>query len=175
MRGDSKKLRNARKEGRVMIKILFVCLGNICRSPMAEFVFRDMAEKSGLGDKLFIASAATSDEALGCRVHRGTRQKLSEIGITTEGKTARKMTKTDYAEYDYIIGMDTQNIYDILKITGGDYDKKVYKFLDFADGGDIADPWYTGNFDVTYDDIVKGSQGLIKEIKRSCLKSQPTF
>ena len=146
-----------------MKKILFVCHGNICRSPMAEFMMKDMAEKEDLN--VAVASAATSTEEIGNGVHYGTRRKLREHGISCDGKRARQMTRKDYDDYDYIIGMDEWNIKNIRRITGGDSAKKIYKLLDFADGGDIADPWYTGNFDETYEDILRGLKGLIKTLK----------
>lgn len=145
-----------------MIKILFVCHGNICRSPMAEFVMRDMAQKACAD--IYTASAATSTEEIGNPVHRGTRKKLAEHGISTDGKYAVQLRRDDYEKYDYIIGMDSYNIRNIMRIIGSDSDGKVYKLLDFADGGDIADPWYTGNFDETYDDVVRGCTGLLKKI-----------
>lgn len=148
-----------------MIKILFICHGNICRSPMAEFVMKDMVSKKGLEDKFFIASAATSTEALGCRVHRGTREKLAEVGISTDGKTAVQLTRADYQKYDYLIAMDSYNVKNILRIIGTDDEKKIYKLLEFAkSSADIADPWYTDNFDDTYNDILKGCEALIKEL-----------
>ncbi|MBQ7794332.1 MAG: low molecular weight phosphotyrosine protein phosphatase [Clostridia bacterium] len=146
-----------------MIKILFVCHGNICRSPMAEFVMKDLTVKAGLD--VYIASAATSTEEIGSPVHRGTRNKLAEYGISTDGKSAVQMTKADYAKYDYIIGMDSANIRNILRITGGDFDNKVSKLLSFAgNDGDIADPWYTGNFDDTYEDVLAGCKALLNKI-----------
>lgn len=147
-----------------MKKILFVCHGNICRSPMAEFVMKDLCKKEGID--AFIASAATSTEEIGNPVHYGTRRKLSEYGISTEGKYAIQLTKSDYGKYDYIIGMDTANIRNILRIFGSDPEYKAYKLLSFAgEGGDIADPWYTGNFNETYDDVLRGCKALIEEIK----------
>ncbi len=147
-----------------MVKILFVCLGNICRSPMAEFVMKDLALKNHID--AHIASAATSYEEVGNPVHPGTRRKLAEYGISTNGKTAVKMTKADYNKYDYIIGMDSMNISHILRITEGDPEGKVYKLLSFADdNGDIADPWYTGNFDDTYRDVLKGCMALLNKIE----------
>ncbi len=148
-----------------MIKILFVCHGNICRSPMAEFIFKALVKKEGLSDYFEIASAATSQEALGYPVHRGTRKKLAEVGISTEGKRAVQMTRMDYKRYDYLIGMDDWNIRNILGITGPDTDHKIYKLLDFTSRpGDIADPWYTGNFDDTYKDVLEGCKGLLQHI-----------
>ena len=147
-----------------MIKILFVCHGNICRSPMAEFVMKDLVKKENI--QAHIASAATSREEIGNSVHYGTKRKLREVGIATEERQAVQMTKSDYNKYDYIIGMDDWNIRNILKIIGSDADNKVYKLLSFdGDSGDVKDPWYTGNFDETYDDVLRGWVGLIKNIK----------
>ncbi len=147
-----------------MIKIMFVCHGNICRSPMAEFVLKDMVKKKRVEDSFQIASSATSREELGNPVHYGTREKLAEVGISTAGKYAVQLTKADYQEYDYLIAMDSMNVRNILRIIGEDKDNKVCKLLDFAEGGDIADPWYTGNFYVTYDDIVRGCTGLLEKL-----------
>ncbi len=148
-----------------MIKILFVCHGNICRSPMAEFVFRDMVKNRGMEDLFFTASAATSREEIGNPVHRGTVNILKEHGISTEGKYAVLLRKSDYEEYDYIIGMETVNIRNIMRIIGNDKEHKVHKLLDFAnDPGDIADPWYTGNFQRTYEDVIRGCEGLLQFI-----------
>lgn len=150
-----------------MIKILFVCHGNICRSPMAEFVMRDMVTKRGLGGQFYIASSATSREEIGNPVHPGTRKKLKELGISTAGKYAVQLKKKDYQEYDYLIGMDEWNIRNILRIVGSDPQGKVHKLLEFAGSGrDIADPWYTGNFEVTYEDIREGCEGLLSHILR---------
>ncbi len=145
-----------------MIKVLFVCLGNICRSPMAEFVFRDMAKKQGLAEQFHIASAATSSEELGNPVHRGTTDKLREYGISTRGKYAVQLKKKDYKEYDYILGMEYRNIRSINRIFGSDPEHKVSMLLDYTEHPrDIADPWYTENFDKTYDDILEGCQGFL--------------
>ena len=148
-----------------MTKILFVCHGNICRSTMAEFLFRDMVKKAGLSDKFHIESAATSTEELGNPVHPGTRAKLSEIGISCGGKVAVQMTKADYQKYDLLIGMDTANIRNMTRICGGDPDGKICLLLDYADGGSVADPWYTGDFDATYRDVLLGCEGLLKELE----------
>ncbi len=150
-----------------MKKILFVCHGNICRSPMAEFVFKDILKKNGMENDVFVASAATSFEEIGNGVHQGTRKKLESVGISTKGKRAVHMEKSDYAEYDMIIGMDSLNIRNIMRIIGDDPQRKVCKLLSFAgDGGDIADPWYTGNFDETYDDVMRGCEGLLEYLKK---------
>ena len=149
-----------------MIKVLFICHGNICRSPMAEFILKDMVKKKGMADKFHIASAATSTEEIGNPVHHGTRNKLAEYGISTAGKYARQMTKRDYEAYDYLIGMDDWNIRNMLRIVGKDPEHKIKKLLEFAESTkDIADPWYTGNFDVTYDDIVEGCEAFLKTLK----------
>ncbi len=148
-----------------MIKILFICHGNICRSPMAEFVMKDMVKKAGLESRFQIASAATSTEEIGNPVHRGTREKLRQVGISCAGKTARQLTRSDYAAYDYLIGMDTWNIRNMHRMLGGDPDKKIYKLLEFAGSTqDVADPWYTGDFETTYQDVVAGCQGLLSKI-----------
>ena len=143
-------------------RILFVCHGNICRSPMAEFVMKDLASRRGLGDYFEIASAATSSEELGNPVHQGTRAKLKQYGIDCSGKYARKLTKRDYADYDLLIGMDEANVRNMRRMYANDPDGKVFKFLEFAGSQrDIADPWYTGNFDETYDDVSDGCVGLL--------------
>ena len=145
-----------------MIKIMFVCHGNICRSTMAEFVLKDMVKKLGIADNFYIASSATSREEIGNPVHHGTRKILKEHGISCDGKVAVQLTKKDYETYDYIIPMDTMNVRNINRIIGNDSLGKVKKLLDFADGGDIADPWYTGNFQDTYRDVITGCKALLK-------------
>ncbi len=149
-----------------MVHILFVCLGNICRSPMAEFVMQHLVNEQGLTEQFQIASAATSTEEIGNGVHHGTREKMAEVGIACRGdKRARQMTRKDYDAYDYLIGMDSQNIRNMQRICGGDQQHKIHRLLEYAgETGDIADPWFTGNFDVTYDDILRGCQGLLRKI-----------
>lgn len=145
-----------------MTNILFVCLGNICRSPMAEFVFRDLVQKRGLGERFSVASAATSTEELGNPVHPGTCRRLEREGISTYGKTAVQLCRRDYQKYDYLIGMEQRNLRGMLRILGEDPEGKVRRLLDFTDSPrDIADPWYTGDFDRTYDDVLEGCQGLL--------------
>ncbi len=149
-----------------MIKILFVCHGNICRSPMAEFVMKDMVEKLGIAENFYIASAATSTEEIGNDIHYGTKNKLRLEGIRCEKRSARQLAKSDYEEYDYIIGMDSYNLRNMKRMLGADNDNKIHLLLDFTQRPrDIADPWYTGNFDKTYDDIVEGCTALINKIR----------
>ena len=150
-----------------MIKILFVCHGNICRSPMAEFVMKDMVEKKGIAEDFYIASAATSTEEIGNGVHYGTRRKLAEFGISTDGKRAVQLKKSDYGKYDYIIGMDSWNMRNMKRMLPEDTDNKIHLLLDFsASPRDIADPWYTGDFDTTYNDILEGCTALLKKIEK---------
>ena len=152
-----------------MIKILFICHGNICRSPMAEFVMKDMVQQANRQSQFYIASAATSTEEIGNPVHRGTREKLKSVGISTAGKTAVQMKRSDYAKYDYLIGMDSWNIRNMLMISGGDPEGKVHKLLEFAGSDrDVADPWYTGDFESTYRDILAGCRGLLKQLTPEC-------
>lgn len=149
-----------------MIKVLFVCLGNICRSPMAEYVFKDMIKKEGT-EEIYIDSAATSSEEIGNSIHYGTRNKLKEMNIDYGNHLARQITKQDYEKFDYIIGMEEKNINDIKKIVGKDNKNKVYRLLDFSKNPrDIADPWYTGDFDKTYDDIVEGLEAFLNYLRQ---------
>jgi len=148
-----------------MTKILFICLGNICRSTMAEFVMKDLVNKAGLTDKFHIESAATSRYEIGNDADPRTKRKLTEMGVPFTKRRARQMTKADYKEYDYIIGMEDDNIKNIMKIIGSDPDGKVFKLLDFTGrDDDIADPWYTGNFDETWDDVLEGCTALLDEL-----------
>ena len=145
-----------------MIKILFVCHGNICRSPMAEFVMKAMVEEAGCKEQFFIASAATSTEEIGNDIHYGTKEKLRENGIPFESRSARQMRKSDYEAYDYLIGMDNANIRNMKRICVNDTEHKMYSLLDFTKRkGSIADPWYTGNFDETYADVYEGCKALL--------------
>lgn len=150
-----------------MIKILFVCHGNICRSPMAEFVMKDLVNKKGVASEFYIASAATSTEELGNPVHYGTKNKLAQVGISTAGKYAVQMKRSDYQEYDYIIGMDRWNYRNMLRIAGKDKEKKISLLLDYTDHPrDVADPWYTGDFETTYQDVLAGCQGFWAYLKQ---------
>ena len=146
-----------------MKKILFICHGNICRSPMAEFVMKDLVKKAGLESEFEIASAATSTEEIGNPVYPPARRMLSAHGIDCSGKTARQMTKADYAHYDLLIGMDRANFRNMNRICGGDPDGKIHLLLNFTErGGEVADPWYTGNFDATWRDAQDGCRGLLR-------------
>ncbi len=150
-----------------MTKILMICHGNICRSTMAEFVLKDMVNKLGFSDNFVINSAGTSREELGSDTHYGTRQKLTEMNIPFSKRSARLVTKSDYNDYDYLICMDKNNVRNLMNIVGSDPLNKVSLLLDFAgSSSDIADPWYTGNFDTTYDDIVCGCEAFLKSIDK---------
>lgn len=148
-----------------MKKILFICHGNICRSPMAEFVLKDMVKKAGIEQEFSIASAATSREELGSPPHPGTRRILGKLGIDCSGKHARQLTRADYEEYDYLIGMDHYNLRNIERICGVDTEGKVSLLMSFAgEDRDIDDPWYTNRFEKTYEDVAAGCEGLLKEL-----------
>ena len=148
------------------IKILFVCHGNICRSPMAESVMTYMVKKRGMEKSFEIASAATSREEIGNPPHCGTVNKLRQEKITVVPHCAIQMTKQDYEKYDYLIGMDAANLRNMNRIAGGDPKGKLYKLLTFAgEGGDVADPWYTGDFDATYRDVCRGLEGFLEYLQ----------
>jgi protein-tyrosine phosphatase len=145
-------------------RILFVCHGNICRSPMAEFVMKDLVEKAGLEDSFLIESAATSTEEIGNSVYPPARRKLAEHGISCEGKTARQMTRSDYNRYDLLIGMDSWNIRNMRNICGGDPEGKITMLMDYTSRpGDVADPWYTGDFEATWRDVLEGCRAVLDQ------------
>lgn len=152
-----------------MIKVLFVCHGNICRSPMCEFVMKDMVKKAGLAEHFLIESAATSSEEIwngvGNPVYPPAREELAKHGLSCEGKRARKLVEGDYEAYDYLIGMEDMNLRYMRQILGGDPDHKLWKLLSFAglERG-IADPWYTGDFRSTYKDVELGCRALLEHI-----------
>lgn len=144
-------------------KILFVCHGNICRSPMAEFVMKHLVEERGLQERFEIASAATSTEEIGNPVYPPARRKLAEHGIGCQGKTARQMTMEDYLYYDLIIVMDRSNVRNLRRLLGEDTEGKVHLLMDYTSRpGEVADPWYTGNFDATWRDVLEGCEGLLE-------------
>ena len=148
-----------------MIKILFVCHGNICRSPMAEFVMKDLVRKAGLETRFVIESKAARRDELGNDTHYGTKAKLRQMGVPFAKRRATLLDRSDYDAYDYLIGMDEENMRDMLRLFGGDPNGKIYKLLRFADEDrDVADPWYTGNFDETYEDVLKGCTALLRMI-----------
>lgn len=143
-----------------MKKILFVCHGNICRSPMAEYVMKYLVEQAQLTDQFLIESAATSTEEIGNPVYPPARRKLAEHGISCNGHAARQMTRADYLRYDLLVGMDSANIRNMTRIAGGDPEGKIRPLLYDKD---VADPWYTGNFEVTWQDVLRGCQALLEE------------
>ena len=148
-----------------MVKILFVCHGNICRSPMAEFVMKDLVKKAGVEDQFEIRSAATSSEELGNPVYPPARRKLAEHGISCGGKTASQLRREDYTEYDLLIGMDQANLRNMRRICGGDAEGKIRLLMDYTDRpGDVADPWYTGDFETTWQDVLDGCRGLLEHL-----------
>ena len=148
-----------------MVRILFVCHGNICRSPMAEFVMKDLVRKAGRAAEFSIVSAATSTEELGNPVYPPARRMMAAHGIDCTGKTARQLRKADYAQYDYLIGMDQANFRNMQRMYGGDPDGKIHLLLDFTDRpGQVADPWYTGDFQATWEDVLEGCEGLLRHI-----------
>ena len=149
-----------------MTRILFVCLGNICRSPMAEFVMKDLVERAGLAGTFSIASAATSSEEAGNPVYPPARRKLAEHGIQCAGKTSRQLRAEDYGKYDLLIGMDGRNMRNMERICGGDPEGKIHLLMDYTDRpGEVADPWYTGDFERAWQDILEGCEGLLAHLQ----------
>lgn len=153
-----------------MIKIMFVCHGNICRSPMAEFIFKDLVKKEGLEDSFLISSSATSTEeiwnGIGNPVYPPAKKELSKHGLVCDGKRAVQLKKNDYDKYDYFIGMDSANIRNMLRIFNSDKANKIHKLMDYTEqGGDVADPWYSGRFDIAYNDIYNGCFCLLQKLK----------
>ncbi len=150
-----------------MIKILFVCHGNICRSPMAEFVMKDLVHKEGLDDYFYIESCAVSREEIGNSVYPPVRKLLNGLGIDCSAKKARVMTSLDYGKFDYIIAMDESNLYGIKRIVGEDLEPKVHLLLEYTkENRDVRDPWYTRNFDETYRDVLNGCTALLNLLKK---------
>ena len=149
-----------------MKKILFVCLGNICRSPMAEFVMKDLVKKAGLASQFHIESAATSREEIGNPVYPPARRKLAEHGISCGGHAARQLRNRDYEEYDLLIGMDRANLRSMYRICGGDFNDKMHLLMEYVGRPEqeVADPWYTDDFDATWRDVLAGCQGLLDQI-----------
>lgn len=155
-----------------MTKILFVCHGNICRSPMAEFVMKDLVEKAGLKDRFHIESAATSTEEIGNPVYPPARRKLAEHGISCAGHAARQLTRKDYDQFDWLIGMDFANLRNMRRMCGGDEQDKIHLLMDYTHRpGEVADPWYTGNFEATWQDVREGCEGLLQYLT----KESPPF
>ena len=149
-----------------MVKILFVCHGNICRSPMAEYVMKDLVRKAGLADRFVIASAATSTEEIGNPVYPPARRKLQEHGISCAGHAARQLRREDYRSFDLLIGMDRANLRNMLRICGGDPEGKISLLMDHTSRkGEVADPWYTGDFEATWRDVLEGCQALLEQLK----------
>ena len=150
-----------------MIKILFICHGNICRSPTAEFVMKKLVSDAGLSDKIHVESAAATREDIGSDIYPSARKKLTAEGIPFTHRAARQMTRADYDRFDYIIGMDSENLHDMRRISGGDRDRKISLMLDLTQrrGSNVADPWYTGNFDEAFEDIMEGCTALLEHIE----------
>lgn len=152
-----------------MVKILFVCLGNICRSPMAEYIMKDLVKKAGLDNRFVIASAATSREEIGNPVYPPARRKLAEHGIGCEGHAARQLVSRDYDRFDLLIGMDHANIRNMQRICGGDTEGKIHLLMEYAgkSGKEVSDPWYTDDFETAWKDILAGCQGLFRSLQEN--------
>ena len=152
-----------------MVKILFVCLGNICRSPMAEYIMKDLVKKAGLDNRVVIASAATSREEIGNPVYPPARRKLAEHGIGCEGHAARQLVSRDYDRFDLLIGMDHANIRNMQRICGGDTEGKIHLLMEYAGKSEkeVSDPWYTDDFETAWKDILTGCQGLFRSLQEN--------
>ena len=151
-----------------MIKVTFVCHGNICRSPMAEMVFKDMVKKRGIEKEFEIASCATSTEEIGHPVYPPARAELARQGVKCEQRGARQLTKADYEKYDLLIGMDSYNIRNMLRMLGGDPQGKIHKLMEYAgSSADVADPWYSDRFDVCFADVLAGCEGLLDTLMKA--------
>ena len=153
-----------------MKKIMFVCHGNICRSPMAEFIFKDMIHKKGMSDRFLVASSATSTEEIwngvGNLVYPPARAELAKHGLSCDGKRAVQVRKSDYDKYDLFVCMDGNNVRNALRIFGSDREGKIHKLMDYTSrGGDVADPWYSDRFDIAYSDIYEGCEALLSELE----------
>ncbi len=158
------------KAGKAVTKIMFICHGNICRSPMAEFIFKDLIKKQGVSDRYFVASSATSTEEIrngvGNPVYPPAKAELGRHGISADGKRAVQLNKTDYEKYDLLIVMDSNNLRNTMRIIGSDPDKKVHKLMSFAGlDADVSDPWYSGDFVTCYNDILLGCEGLLSQLE----------
>jgi len=154
------------RNAEIMVKILFICHGNICRSTMAEYVMKHLVKQEGLEGRFYIDSAATSTEEIGTGVHYGTRRKLAQVGIPCGDHRARQVTWADYQKFDWLIGMDGANLRNMLRMLKNDPEGKCSLLLDYTSRpGAIADPWYTGDFDATYRDVLEGCRGLLETLK----------
>lgn len=150
-----------------MTKLLFICHGNICRSPMAEFIMKNLVRKAALSERFEISSAATSTEEIGNPVYPPARRKLAEHGIDCSGKQARQLTSADYDRYDLLIGMDQENLRNMRHICGGDDGEKMHLLMEYTNRpGDVADPWYTRDFDATWRDVEAGCKGLLTSLQK---------